>query len=133
MSHCYFTITTIADGQENSITGEGMLTLSAFGASLSYLDGDTHTAVVFSKDEATLSREGAYSLHLSLKEGETRSGSLGINSEFGEVSVKTRLLRYSIQKDSLLASMKYDLDFGVDTQEMQLRIYAKTLKTEGKK
>lgn len=131
MANCHFTITTIADGQENSVAGKGELSLSAFGASLFYLDGDTHTAVIFSKEEATLSREGAYSLRLPLKEGETRMGTLGINGEQGNVSVKTRLLRYSMQKDSLLASIKYDLDFGADTQEMQLRIYAKTLKTEG--
>ena len=130
MQKCRFTITTNADGVENSVSGNGELFLSISAAQLRYKERDTQTFVELLNGEGRLTRSGAYSLSLLLKENQTIKGKIGISATEGDIDVYTHSLQYAIGKDSLLMSAKYDLIFGQEIQKMQIRIYAKIVKAE---
>jgi uncharacterized beta-barrel protein YwiB (DUF1934 family) len=131
MQKCRFTITTNADGIENSINGNGELKLSVSSAQLHYVEADSQTFVELLNGEGRFSRSGAYSLSLFLKEQQRTKGRIGISETEGDLEIYTHSLQYVIGKDSLLMSAKYDLIFGQEIQKMQIRIYAKIIKTEG--
>ena len=125
MQTCRFTITTNADGIENSVNGNGELALSVSSAQLRYTESDTQTIVELLNGEGRFTRCGAYSLSLYLKEKQTTKGRIGISESEGDMEIYTHSLQYVIGKDSLLMSAKYDLIFGQEIQKMQIRIYAK--------
>ena len=130
MQKCRFTITTNADGVENSVSGNGELSLSVSAAQLRYKERDTQTFVELLNGEGRLTRSGAYFLSLLLKENQTIKGKIGISATEGDIDVYTHSLQYAVGKDSLLMSAKYDLIFGQEIQKMQIRIYAKIVKAE---
>ena len=104
-----------------------MLSLSS--AILRYEEEETKTSVTLANGEGQLERCGAYSLSLPLKEKQTTQGQIGISGTAGDVEIYTHSLQYAIRTDSLLMTAKYDLIFGQDIQKMQIRIYAKIVKT----
>lgn len=133
MQKCRFTVTTLADGNETSKSGKGELTLSLTSARLEYSEADTQTIVSLADFSVTLLRRGAYSISIPLIRGERTDGSIGIAALDGDVKVYTHTLQYRVTEDSFLLLAKYDLIFGREIQKMQLRVYAKTLKTEEEK
>ena len=125
MQACKLTITTTADGVENSITREGEMELSLAKVLLRYREENAFVVLILEGDTAKIEREGDYSLRLTLKEGETLMGEIGIGGAGGEIHTFAHRVAYSVSKDSLLLSLKYDLLISGEKQEMKLRLLAR--------
>lgn len=125
MQSCRITIATTADGKETQFVRAGSMRLSPLPCELTYREENAEVRITLEKGCATVERTGDYTLSLFLKEGERREGALGIAGAAGSVQTVTHKLAYSVQKDSLLLSMRYDLVFGGEKQEIKLRLYAK--------
>lgn len=130
MDSCTLTISTTTDGVENSFRYDAEMDLSPFAALLRYKDGNAVVTLSFSRSSATLKREGDYSLFLSLENGKKTLGSLGLGETEGSLPVKTHSIAFTTTKKSLLASLKYALYFGAETQETSIRLTARA--KEGK-
>ena len=129
MQACKLTITTTADGVENSITREGEMELSLSKTLLRYCEENAFVVIILEGDTAKIEREGDYSLRLSLKEGETLTGEIGIGGAGGEIQTFAHRVAYSVSKDSLLLSLKYDLLISGEKQEMKLRLLARLVRS----
>ena len=127
MQGCKITLTTSMDGKETQIVRKGSVSLSLSRAVVSYREENAFLTLIFEKDGVKLERRGDYSLSLLLKQGETCGGTLGFGGSVGDIRVYAHKIGYSIGKDSLLASLHYDLIFGEERQEMKLRLYVKTV------
>ena len=125
MKRCHLTITTVADGQKTGVSCEGQLSLSTYSAILRYQQDGASVALILEGETANIERTGDYSLRLFLKSGEKTDGTLILGGNEGKMQVFTHRVSYSVGKDSLLASLHYDLLFGTDKQEMKLRILAR--------
>ncbi len=125
MKKCKVTITTTADGQENTITREGEMSLSAGAAVLRYREENALVCLSLQGACAEISRQGDYSLFLDLRQGETREGRIGIGGSEGEISTFAHKVAYSMGKDSLLVLLEYDLLFGGEAQKMKLRVLSR--------
>ena len=119
------TITTSADGRENTIVRDGEMELSLQSAFLSYREENAIVMIKFQGDYAEIERQGDYTLRLNLKRNEITKGSIGLGGSEGEIQVITRKLSYSVTKDALLASLHYDLLFGAEIQSMKLRLLSR--------
>ena len=127
MQGCKITLTTSVDGKETQIVRKGSVSLSLSRAVVSYREENAFLTLIFEKESVKLQRRGDYSLSLLLKQGETCGGTLGFGGSVGDIRVYAHKIGYSIGKDSLLASLHYDLIFGEERQEMKLRLYVKTV------
>lgn len=125
MKTCRLTITTIADGVENSIVREGKMELALSGAELVYREENALVAVKLHDSMAEIIREGDYTLRLFLEEGKQTLGAIGIGGAEGEIQTFARRIAYSVSKDSLLLSLHYDLMISGETQEMKLRLLSR--------
>lgn len=133
MKPCNVTIITETDGTSVTIRRDAEMTLGVLSAFLKYQDEDGSIVTLrIEKDEATLSREGAYSLYVPLKENTEQTATLGIGGSNGEICVRCKKIGYTIRGGTLLASLQYALDYGAEIQEMHLRITAREKKTEEK-
>lgn len=125
MKACRLTITTMADGVENSIVREGKMRLALSEAELFYREESALVAIKLHDSMAEIVREGDYTLHLSLKEGKQTLGSIGIGGAEGEIQTFARRIAYSVFKDALLLSLHYDLVISGERQEMKLRLLSR--------
>lgn len=130
MRNCRVTITTIAGGEENSIIRKGEMQLSSRTATVCYLEEDAKICLKVEENCVDIERKGDYTLSLHLLQGKQNKGRLGIMGSDGEIGVHTHKVAYSIGEDFLLLSLHYDLLFGEDKQQMQLRMLARLEKTE---
>ena len=125
MQHCKLTIITSVDGQETEFSCEGRMLLSAYTAKLVYAEENAKISLIFEKETVQVSRQGDYTLRLNLQQGERTNGVIGIGGNEGDIETYTHAISYSIGKDSLLASLRYDLLLGGEIQKMKLRIIAR--------
>jgi uncharacterized beta-barrel protein YwiB (DUF1934 family) len=125
MQSCKLTITTAVDGRETEFSCQGELVLSARKAILRYRQEEASIELYLDGQSAKIEREGDYSLSFCLQSGMETKGKLSFGCNDGEMNVFTHRVAYSIGKDSLLASLHYDLLFGEERQEMKLRILAR--------
>ena len=125
MKKCKVTITTVVEGQENSITRDGEMDLSAEKTQLFYREENAAVHISLHGETAEVERQGDYTLRLHLVRGEITQGELGIGGSSGEIQTLTRAVQYSIREKSLLISLKYDLIISGEKQNMQLRILAR--------
>ncbi len=126
MQACKITLTTSVDGKETQIVRKGSVSLSLSKTLVRYLEENAEITLLFEKDCVKLERRGDYALSLLLKQGEISEGKLGFDGAVGDMRVHAHKITYSASKDSLLASLHYDLIFGEERQEMKLRLYVKT-------
>ncbi|MBQ8659130.1 MAG: DUF1934 family protein [Clostridia bacterium] len=132
MQACDLTIVTIADGTEKSIRRNAEMELTPFSAVLRYREENAVVTVRIENGKVFLSRDGDYSLFLPLKEGEETTGTLGIGGSEGEIKIFSERVGFSIGQRSLLAVLKYTLDFGREKQKMQIRLNAREKISEEK-
>ena len=125
MKACRLTITTVTDGKETHFTTDAQAEITAINATIEYTENGTQVRIEVEKNTVKISREGDYTLHLIVQEGVLTQGTLGIGGSEGTLSVLGKKVNYSLQKDSLLLSMRYDLIFGDEPQEMKIRLFAK--------
>ena len=126
MQACKITLTTSVDGKETQIVRKGSVFLSLSRSLVRYLEESAEFTLIFEKDGVKIERRGDYALSLLLKQGEISEGTLGFDGAVGGMRVRAHKVAYSVGKDSLLASLHYDLIFGEERQEMKLRLYVKT-------
>ena len=126
MQTCKITLTTSVDGKETQIVRKGSVFLSLSRSLVRYLEESAEFTLIFEKDGVKIERRGDYALSLLLKQGEISEGMLGFDGAVGGMRVRAHKVAYSVGKDSLLASLHYDLIFGEERQEMKLRLYVKT-------
>ena len=128
MENCKLTITTAVDGRKTELSCQGELILLPQKAILRYRQEEAAIELCLDGEGAKIQRKGDYSLSFCLKNDTETIGKLGLGGNDGEINVFTHRVAYSIGKDSLLASLHYDLLFGEDRQEMKLRILARYAK-----
>ena len=122
MRKCRLTITTVADGQENTIVRDGEMELSANATQICYREEHAVVSIRLQGESATVERQGDYSLRLQLHTGQTLKGEIGIGGSMGEIKTFTHAVQYSIREKSLMLSLKYDLLITGEVQAMQLRL-----------
>ena len=125
MKECRLTITTQANGEENSIIRKGKMQLFPLSAQIVYCEENANVYLKLENNQAFIEREGDYTLSLPLQEGETTNGQIGIGGSKGDVGVYAHKVSYSIGKDSVLLALHYDLIFGAEKQEIKLRLLAR--------
>ena len=125
MKECRLTITTIANGEENSIMRKGKMQLLPLSVQIVYCEENAEIHLSVEKDCAYIERKGDYTLSLHLQQGQQKEGCIGIGGSNGSVGVFAHKVAYSISKDSLLLSLHYDLLFGTEKQEIKLRLLAR--------
>ena len=126
MKKCRLTIVTAVDGQETEFSTEGELVLSVKDIYIRYRQDASVIELRLQGETAYIKRCGDYSLSLELRRGEKTKGLLGIGGNEGGIEVCTHKVAYSQGKDSVLASLHYDLLIGAEKQKMKLRIIART-------
>lgn len=126
MQPCHLSITTATEGTERSVSYEGEAEFSALSATVRYQEESALVHICVEKGAVTIERKGDYTLALRLKESCTCEGSIGIGGANGEMYTHTHKLSYSIGKNSLLLSVRYDLLTEGEPQKIKLRLYAKT-------
>lgn len=122
MKLCRFSITTTADGQENSFVKDGEMQLSTEEITLVYREENALVRMVLRGETATIQREGDYSLLLNLQRGMKTAGEIGIGGSCGEIEIITHRIQYATMENSLLLSLQYDLIISGEKQKMQLRL-----------
>ena len=125
MKACKLTITTTADGVENTVTRDGEMELSIGSVQLRYREENAFVVMILKGESAEIQREGDYSLRLYLKRGELSQGTIGIGGANGEIQTFTHRVSYSVSKDSLLLSLHYDLLISGEKQVMKLRLLSR--------
>lgn len=125
MQACKITLTTSVDGKETQIVRKGSAFLSLSRSLVRYFEESAEFTLIFEKDGVKIERRGDYALSLLLKQGEMSEGTLGFDGAVGGMRVHAHKVTYSVGKDSLLASLHYDLIFDEERQEMKLRLYVK--------
>lgn len=126
MQSCFLTIVTSVDGKENTLSLDAEMELSPLSAVLRYRQGEGQICLRLREGCFFVERQGDYVLRFRFIEGETLSGSLGLPGAEGEVEVTTRRLGWSIGKNSFLLLLDYSLGFVGGTQEMKLRLNARS-------
>ena len=122
MYTCKFAITTSVDGQENAMIRMGQFNISGDEVLLTYQEEGAAVSIVLKKGIAVIDRRGDYSLHLTLEQGKTVEGNIGIGGSCGTVLAKTHHLKYSMERGVFKLSLGYDLLFGEETQKMRLKL-----------
>ena len=118
-------ITTSVDGVENSITRRGEMALMPKEIRLRYEEENALVSISVQGESAQIQRRGDYDLFLDLCVEKMTQGKIGIGGNLGEVEVFTHKIGYSISKDSLLLSLRYDLLISGEKQEMRLRLLSR--------
>ena len=122
MRKCKVTITTLADGSENTITRLGEMEMSSSGGYLSYQEENAKVCIRLQGALATIERVGDYSLLLPLEQNVFHDGEIGIGGGSGTVQTYAHKIAYVTTKDSLLLLLHYDLIISGDIQKVRLRL-----------
>ncbi len=125
MQACRLTITTVADGNESTISRKGEFDLSLEKITVCYREENALVRITLQGEKAEMERRGDYDLSLRLHRGEKTEGCIGMGGSEGAISLYAHKVAYSVGKDSLLLSLHYDLLISGEKQEMKLRLYAK--------
>lgn len=125
MQKCMVSITTTADGTENAITREGKMFFSDDLVKLVYREENALICIELQENTARIERSGDYTLKLSLQNGKTGQGEIGINGASGSVGTFTDRILYSVTGESLHAVLHYDLLIAGQRQKMRLNLRAK--------
>ena len=127
MRKCRVAITTVVDGQENTIAREGEMDISLGGATLIYREENAATRIHLENEKAEVERIGDYTMRLCLIRGELTDGEIGLGGSSGGIQSFTHRVQYSMTEQSLLLSLKYDLMISGEVQKMQIRLTARYL------
>lgn len=122
MKSCRLTITTVADGRENSIVRDGEMDLSVGKVSVVYREENASVYILLQGEGATVERVGDYSLRLNLRRGEFSTGEIGLGGSSGGIETYAHKIDYAATENSLLLSMHYDLIISGETQKIKLRL-----------
>lgn len=125
MQKCMVSITTTADGTENTIIREGKMFLADDLVKLVYREENALICIELQENTARIERSGDYTLKLSLQNGKTGQGEIGINGASGSVGTFTDRILYSVTGESLHAVLHYDLLIAGQRQKMRLNLRAK--------
>lgn len=125
MRACTLTITSGTDGKEHTFSRSGEMQLSPLRAELFYKEEEGEVRICLEGERAEIRRAGEYSLRLFLERGKEREGYIGIDGQEGKIQTFTDKIAYSIGEDSLLLSLRYNLLFGEEKQEMKIRLLAR--------
>ena len=125
MKECRLTITTQANGEENSIIRKGKILLSPLSAQIIYCEENAKVHLKLENNTVFIEREGDYTLSLFLEDDKQTVGKIGIGGSTGKIDVYANKVAYSISKDSVLLSLHYNLLFGEEKQEIKLRLLAR--------
>jgi len=125
MKVCKVTITTVADGRENTITRKGEMDVSSVGGILRYQEENAKVNVRLQGNSATIERFGDYTLFLPLEQNVFCDGEIGIGGSGGTVKTYAHKIAYAVTKDSLLLSLHYDLIISGEVQKIRLRLLAR--------
>ena len=125
MKACRLTIATTVDGTKTEISRDGCFEVAPLFAKLQYREENAEVSLVLENGVVQIQRTGDYTLRLTLQEGETNEGTLGINGSEGILQVKTKRVAYTTTENSLLLSLHYGLLMGEEVQEMKLRLFAR--------
>lgn len=126
MQPCTLTIVTTTDGEAHTVNRTAEIELMPLSAFLRYHDEGAIVEIDLQNGKAKLNRTGDYTIFLPLTEGEKTLGRLGLGEDSGgNLPVTADKIAYSITKTALIASLKYRLHFGEETQTVSLRLSAK--------
>ena len=125
MKACKVTIMTNADGQENTVVRDGSMELSFSCVSIVYQEENAIVSLHLQGENAEIERKGDYSLHLKLKKGNLQDGQIGLGDSCGAIQAFAHHIQYSVTEDCVLAALRYDLLFGEEKQQMQLRLLSR--------
>ena len=127
MKKCRVTITTVVDGQENTIVREGEMEFSTASATLVYREENAATRIYLEGEKADIERIGDYTMRLHLIRGQLTDGEIGLGGASGGIQSFTHRIQYSATEQSLLLSLGYNLMISGETQRMQIRLMARYL------
>ena len=126
MKKCRVTITTVVDGQENTITRMGEMEFSP-EVTLIYREENGATRIYLAGEKADIERIGDYTMHLYLARGELTDGEIGLGGVSGGIQSFAHRIQYSVTAQSLLLVIHYDLMISGEVQKMQIRLTARYL------
>lgn len=125
MQGCKFTITTAVDGEENTVVKKGNIDFLENSVVLQYAEESANVCITLQKGEATVVRQGDYSLSLALKQGKQTEGNIGLDGADGRIAIQTHNVKYAKERNVFKLSLRYDLIFSQEEkQKMQLKLRA---------
>ncbi len=124
MAVCKIIVCTTTDGVKNKIVRMGKIEECEDGIGLYYREENADVSLFITDKRAEIRREGEYTLHLPLREGECSKGGLGIGGSQGEVEISTHCVKLMRTAEKIDILLKYALLFGEEKQKMQLEITA---------
>lgn len=125
MQGCKFTITTAVDGEENTVVKQGNIDFLENAVILQYAEESANVCITLQKGEATIARQGDYSLCLALKQGKQTEGSIGLGGADGKIAIQTHNVKFVKERNVFRLSLRYDLIFSQEEkQKMQLNLRA---------
>ena len=124
MQEYKLTLSTTVDGNSTQISKTGQIEFDEGVLTLVYADEESQTTVKVEKGKAEVIRKGDYAMHLYLEEGKTKTGELQIATGKGEIQVKAHQVKCEVKADKALVTLLYDILFGEEKQEMQIRVLA---------
>ena len=125
MQFSQITLTTTADGKENTVTHRGKMSLTDSPIRLTYTEEGASVGMEIDNDCVRLIRKGDYELELRLEKGKKSTGKIGFGGSFGDISTFTHSLALSQKEDAILLTLRYDLLISGEIQQVKLRLYAK--------
>ena len=121
-------MTTAVDGKESNFVLNGEMEVVENTIKIQYTDKDANVKIDIEENVVQVLRQGDYLLRLRLIQGQLTESVIGIQGSEGEIKTFAEKIAYSLRKDSLLLTMRYDLIMGNETQKMQFRLFAKNYK-----
>ncbi len=125
MQNCRVAIETLTDGKKTKILRAGKLSFSEEEIRLSYVEENAKVFLLLKNGEATVERQGDYTLYLPLSSGKITLGKIGTLGSEGEIPVQTDYVRYVKKENGLEISLRYRLLFGEEGQDMRLHLQVK--------
>ena len=127
MKKCRVTITTVVDGQENTIVREGEMAISTTSSTLIYREENAVTRIYLEGEMADIERIGDYTMRLHIIREQLTDGEIGLGGVSGSIQSYTHRIQYSTTEQSLLLSLQYDLMISGEKQKMKIRLNARYL------
>lgn len=124
MQEYKLTIATITDGKETQTIRVGGLEVNESALTIFYKEENAETTLTIESGKAEVVRRGDYGMQLFLKEKEIKKGILEIGAGKGEIETYTHGVKFSIKENKVMVTLVYDILFGKEKQEMQIRVLA---------